>query len=401
VSTSHDVLIVGAGLAGLRAAQVLHNAGRDVTVFEASDRVGGRVVSHDVDGFVLDEGFQLINPSYPELRAAGVLSALDLRSFEPAIRYYGQSGFTQLADPRWSPLAGLRSLRHPQLGTADAVRLGRLLARVRFSSVARLCRGADFSAREGFRSEGLSDDVINGVLQPFLRGALLDDDLDTSWHYTQMLLKSFASGRPGTPARGVQALPEALAAQAQATIHFNEPVTAVTATSVTTTAATYHGRAVVVATDASSVAALLPTPAVAWRSQTAYWFATPQLAKTAQLRIDAVRGLWNTLDMSSVAPERAPKGSSLVVASAVGDVDDPRVAEDVARLYDLSRSDVTLIERQVITRALPVVRRPLDFAPPVQRDGIYVAGDYLQTPSIQGALVSGRRAAQALLRNGD
>ena len=85
------------------------------------------------------------------------------------------------------------------------------------------------------------------------------------------------------------------------------------------------------------------------------------------------------------------------MASAVGDVNDPRIASDVARLYDLDERDVTVIERQVIHHALPVLARPLDLNRSNQRDGLIMAGDYLQTPSIQGALVSGRRAAQSAL----
>ena len=84
-----DVIIVGAGLAGLRAAQVLTRQGHAVRLIESSDHVGGRVRSHWCDDFLLDDGFQLINPSYPELVTSGVLAALDLRSFAPVIQFSG------------------------------------------------------------------------------------------------------------------------------------------------------------------------------------------------------------------------------------------------------------------------------------------------------------------------
>ena len=55
-----EVLIVGAGLAGLNAAIHLEAAGVEVTVIESSDRAGGRVASDVIDGFICDRGFQLI-----------------------------------------------------------------------------------------------------------------------------------------------------------------------------------------------------------------------------------------------------------------------------------------------------------------------------------------------------
>jgi len=397
VSQPTDIVIVGGGLAGLRAAQLLLEAGASVRLIEASETLGGRVQSRNVDGYVIDEGFQLINPSYPEIVASGVLPALDLRSFAPVIRFCDGATFHQVADPRYSLLSGVRSLQHPYLSLRDGLAFARLLLRARFSPPSRLTRGADYATMDGLLAEGLSESMINGVLQPFLRGTLLDEDLETSWHYCELLLKSFASGRPGVPSRGASALPDALlAASPGLQVHYHEPALTVDGGSVTTSQGRYEARAVLVATDQSSAASLVGSTDLGWRTQTAYWFATPRLHDTNQFRIDAVRGLWNTLDITAVAPERAPEGRSLIAASAVGDVDDPRVASDVARLYDLDVRDVVLVERQVIRHALPVIGRPLELNTPPRRGDLFVAGDYLHTPSIQGAMVSGRRAAAAI-----
>lgn len=58
-----DVLVVGAGLSGLSAADALAAVGRDVVVWEARDRVGGRTLTEDVDGAAVDLGAQWLGPT--------------------------------------------------------------------------------------------------------------------------------------------------------------------------------------------------------------------------------------------------------------------------------------------------------------------------------------------------
>ncbi|WP_336626324.1 MULTISPECIES: flavin monoamine oxidase family protein [unclassified Microbacterium] len=63
-------IVIGAGYAGLAAAIRLHAAGRDVTVLEARDRVGGRAWSHELpDGTVVERGGEYIFPSEHTVRA--------------------------------------------------------------------------------------------------------------------------------------------------------------------------------------------------------------------------------------------------------------------------------------------------------------------------------------------
>ena len=79
--TDLDVVIVGAGLAGLSCAKHLQRAGKKVAVFEASDGVGGRVRTDAVDGYLLDRGFQVLLTAYPEIETEVDLAALDMKYF--------------------------------------------------------------------------------------------------------------------------------------------------------------------------------------------------------------------------------------------------------------------------------------------------------------------------------
>ena len=175
-----DVVVVGAGLAGLRAAQVLNDAGRHVILLDSTDHVGGRLRSRSIGGFILDEGFQLINPAYPELVATDVLKEFDLRPFAPMVRFSDGESTYELGGPRSDPRRLVASLRHPDLSFTDALKIGFILAVLRSSSAAKIVKRSDLSTRDALRQMGVSARALDGVLAPFLRGTLLDDELVTS-----------------------------------------------------------------------------------------------------------------------------------------------------------------------------------------------------------------------------
>ncbi len=400
----HDVIIIGAGLAGLRAAQVLNEAGRSVVLLDSSDRVGGRLRSHVTDGFVIDEGFQLINPAYPELVASSALEGFDLRRFAPVLRWSDGDAWFELGDPRHAPWGVASALARRHVAWGDAVKLLRLMIEMRLRSVHSLVREPDRATYDGLRARGISARAVDTIMQPFLRGTLLDDELTTSWHYTSLILKSFTLGRPGTHPRGIAALPQALSARlTDTTIRLGESALAVRSSMVETSTTRYRARHVIVATDPTSAHHLVGVEPVRWRSQTTWWWSLPQIEASNQLRIDTRRRLVSSaLDVSSVARERARLGRSLIAAAANGAHEahgDEDVREDVARLYGIATRDVELVERTLVSRALPRLEGNLVLNRDQRLDAIVLAGDYLQTSSIQGALVSGRRAAQLAMRS--
>jgi hypothetical protein len=122
------------------------------------------------------------------------------------------------------------------------------------------------------------------------------------------------------------------------------------------------------------------------------------------LVIDGARRgpLVNSTVISNAAPGYAADGSVLVSSSALGIHTGPAADADVLRhlslLYRVPTAGWELLRRFEIPAALPAAPAPLNTRREVRLgDGRYLAGDHRDTPSIQGALVSGRRAAQALL----
>ena len=121
--SSVDVIVVGAGLAGLRCASVLERDGYDVTVLEAADRVGGRVATDEVDGFLVDRGFQVLNPAYPALTEAVDLTALDLRPYAAGVLVRTDDGLRTAAHPAREPRLIRATLTSGLLGVREVVGL--------------------------------------------------------------------------------------------------------------------------------------------------------------------------------------------------------------------------------------------------------------------------------------
>ena len=203
----------------------------------------------------------------------------------------------------------------------------------------------------------------------------------------------------------MRAIPEQMAASLPAgTLRTGAPVGTVTVQGVTLQdGEELDASSVVVATDPMSAAGLLHLErAATMRPVTTLWLSSPQPAGTgATLVLDATDSeIVNAVDMSAAAPSYAPPGRSLFAVSmlgAEGHHDEGSLLARAGELLDVRASGLELIATSTITHALPAMSVPLDLAPVIDHDGVFVAGDHVATPSIQGALASGERAARAVL----
>ena len=405
-----DVIVVGAGLAGLACARQITAAGLEVVVVEASDGVGGRLRTDHVDGLLLDRGFAVHNPSYPE--AARVLDqkALDLHPFAPGLVVSLGDRHVPLADP----------LRRPGWVGHDLVApIGSPLVKARFLAYAAQCAYAnprrieargDVSADVAFRQAGLGGELLERVLRPFLSGVLFDDRLTASRLFVDLVLRSFIRGTPALPAAGMGAIADQLAAALPVDcVQLNSAVHSVSTGIVHTVNGDLTARAVVVATDPVTAGSLLPAVAVPrMRHGTTWYFLAdvhPECPRGALLVDGQARGpVTSTVVLTDIAPSYASDNRILVSASLLGlqytAVDERVVLAHLAQLYGVDTGGWDTVAVYPIKGAVPAMEPPLQLRQPVRLgDGCYVAGDHRDTASIQGALVSGRRAANAVLKD--
>jgi hypothetical protein len=403
-------VVVGAGLAGLTAALTLHAAGVDVLVLEASDGVGGRVRTDVVDGLLLDRGFQQVNPSYPalhQLESVGLLdlNALDLRPFEPGVVVAHAGKRTVMADPRQLPqhlgstISGPGTLR-------EKLALARWALSVGLGDVDSIFEEPDEPLSRALTRRGITGRLRKMVVEPFLSGVLADDGEESSRQLADLLLRAFVRGVPSLPAAGMGALPRQLADRLPAqALRLGVRVLSIVPGSVATDAGVVSASAVLVATDPQSAVRLLRLPAVAVRGLTTYYhLAENSPAQHPMVHLDGdQRGpLVNTAVVSDVAPGYSGGRGALIATTVLGAREDSAVEQAVRAqlrlVYGADPRPWQLVHSYPIAQALPATFPPLQLRQQVDLgDGLYVAGDHRDTPSIQGALVSGRRAARAAL----
>ena len=414
------VAIVGAGMAGLACAHALQARGVDWTILEASDAVGGRVRTDVVDGFRLDRGFQVYLTAY---RAAGELLEypdLDLRPFRSGARVFGGGGFASVMNPLRHPLAAVSGLAgRPSL----AVDLARM-APVAVEAVRRPVTepSAPLGRTEDLlRRLDLSSAAVDGFFRSFFGGVFLDRSLSTDESQFRFTLSAFARGDAAVPALGMGEIPRQVAASLPAgRIRLRSPVSAVrragASHEVRSAAGDERYDAVVLATDMAAANALdQRVPSRRWCSTGTFHWACPLGRLPSPLR-EPVLFLDGTGEgpvnhaacMTSVSPRYAPEGQALVSLSLV-DVDwtatgmNALLARMVAQMERWFGTGAMagwhLLRTDRILRALPR-QHPADLSMRPSHeidDGMFVAGDHVTDGSIDGAVRSGRLAAEAAL----
>lgn len=410
---SADVIVVGAGLAGLRAAERLQEAGMRPLVLESSDGVGGRVRTDRVEGFQLDRGFQILLEGYPEARAVLDYRSLRLCRFYPGalIRFGGR--FTRVGDPFRKPWDFVSTVLSPVGTLADKMRVARLSMELSGRTLENVLAQPEMPTLDWLRRQGFSSHIIDRLFVPFMGGVFLERKLETSSIMFEFVFKMISLGYAAVPSAGMGAIPAQLASVLpHGSVETARKVIRAGPGFVETDGGDrVEARAVIVAADGPNAARLVPEiPSPGSRKVWCFYFAadhSPVPEPTIVLDGEGRGPVNNLCVLSEVAPSYAPAGAALVSATVLedrglsGEALAGAVRDQVAGWFGPQAHRWRQLRAYHIDHAQPVEITLALSAPkrsPRIRTGLYVCGDHLEMASIQGALISGRRAAEAVLK---
>jgi phytoene dehydrogenase-like protein len=409
-----EVLIIGAGLAGLACAREATRLGVSCRVLEASDAVGGRARTDVIDGFLLDRGFQVLLTAYPEAQRMLNYPALQLRSFAPGALVRFEGRFHRVVDPWRRPSTALTSLVSPIGTLSDKMRIARLRLRVTRRPLENLFQSPETSTSAFLRDYGFSANMVERFFRPFLGGIFLERELQTSSHMFEFVFRMFSLGDAALPATGMGAMAEQLLSHLPAEcVRFRRKAVEVRPDGVTLASGEeLKARIVVVATDPAAAAQLLPQlPRLTFRGTTCFYFSAekPPISEPMLVLNGEGQGPVNNLCVPSlVAPSYAPSGSHLISATVVGNSQVPAdellaaVRQQLTAWFGRDVQAWRHLRTDWIPNALPTQTPSsggVGAKETLVQPGLYVCGDHRDSASINGALASGRRVAEAIVKS--
>ena len=410
-STKIDTLIIGAGLAGLTAARVLKLAGRKVKIIEASDGPGGRVRTDEVNGFLLDRGFQVFLTAYPEAKHFLDYKALDLKPFSPGSIILTNSGIDEIGDPLREASSLIRTLKSPVGTLSDKFRLLLLRLKLAGISIDEIFSKKETTTLEYLSAVGFGKKIISDFFAPFMSGIYLEQNLDTSSRMFEFVFKMFSESDTAIPAKGMGMIPRQLASDLSVEeLILNERAISIDGNKVQTASGNvFEASTILIATTADCIPVPFQRRLIKKKSVTCMYFSADQAPyQKALIALNAIpnRLVNNLAVMSNISSCYAPEGKSLVSVSLSGneqfikqDELELKVKEEL-KIWFKECSDWVPIKTYEIPYALPDNSHVInDILPSSIRINYstFICGDHLLNGSINAAMKSGRIAAEAML----
>ncbi|MEM6523498.1 MAG: NAD(P)/FAD-dependent oxidoreductase [Bacteroidota bacterium] len=401
----NEVIIIGAGIAGLTCAIELEKRGIHPLIIEATDRAGGRVKTDIKDGYLMDHGFQVLLTAYPEAQQYLDYNKLELKTFDPGAIIYEGNRHYEISDPLRNLSSVFSMAFSPVGGLGDKLKMAKLTSNVKKQDLEAIFKKDEVTTLAHLRNYGFSERIIANFFKPFFGGIYLENVLDTSSRMFDFVFKMFSEGHAAIPARGIEEIPKQLESQLKQTeFLFNTRVKQVNNEVVLENGETLKPKKVVIATQPEAIMnGFNEKPA--YQSVLNLYFSchNPIIKKPLIGLVTEENKLINNFcDLTTVSKAYSPSGKRLISVSVNNDQNID--IQDVVRqeLAELSGHDTKAFEFLAsyhIPKALPInqdIKYDMAATEVKLHDDIFLAGDYLLNASLNAAMLSGRRAAEAV-----
>jgi protoporphyrinogen oxidase len=406
--TSSKIHIIGAGVSGLIAAQVLENYGYQPTILEGSSSVGGRVKSDLVKGYTLDRGFQVLLTSYPAAKKYLDFDALKLQKLLPGATIFIREKAQTIGDPLRS-FSLLFPTLFSSIGTfSDKLKILKLNILLKNKKIDTIFKEDEKTTLQYLKDVGFSEDMIQKFFKPFFSGIFLEPNLDTSSRMFEFVYKMFGEGLAVLPEAGIQAISNQLKDNLKNTkIVLNSEVETVTDKGIILKGGSkIESDFTIIATEASQLVANLKNQETSWKTCDTLYFKTSDkiISKPLIGLIADKNALINNLFYhTSIKTTSKGEGELLSVTIVKNHtLSEKKLIEKITKeLEDVCGvTNATFIKRYQIKKALPKLdnlQYEISSTETKLTSSIFLAGDQLLNGSLNAAMIAGERAAMGVI----
>ena len=398
------IYIVGAGVSGLVAAQVLENQGYQPVILEASDRAGGRVKTDIKKGFQLDHGFQVLLSSYPAAQKYLDFKALKLQELKPGAVIFNNGKQQIIGDPL-RDISTLFSTLFSGIGTlSDKFKIFQLDLKLKNKSIEAIFSSDEISTKAYLQEFGFSSQIIAQFFTPFFTGIFLENELKTSSRMFEFVFKMFGEGLAVIPKEGMEEISKQLVSNLKnTTFQYNTQVTSVSDKEIILHAGDkLVSTATIITTDASKLVKNAPSKNLTWKScQTLYFTANKRVIEKPMIGLVSMEdSLINNIFYHTSVASHSNNTEELLSVTVVKEhqlSEEQLIAAVIKQLKEECTIDhLTFLAIYHIKRALPDLKNIKYEVSPSETQlssGIFLAGDVLLNGSLNAAMIAGEKAA--------